>query len=220
MEQTDKNKQYIEALKVSKSFQGTEVLKDVTIRCEAGTITGIVGRNGSGKSVFFKCLCGLMRFTSGEVYVNGKQIKDPKDMNSIGFIIEEPGFLPQYTGYQNLKMLAYLKNEVGKARILEVLDKVGLTENRNKKVGKYSMGMKQRLAFAQAIMEDPSILILDEPTNGLDKSGLKDIRALIAELKNQGKVILLASHNKEDILSLCDKVYEMEGGIVSEKLVF
>ena len=215
---SDRKEAVIETVGLKKVFNKTTVLKDVTIRCKKGQIIGIIGRNGSGKSVFFKCLCGLMKATDGEIYINGNLCRMPENICDIGFIIEEPGFLPQYTGYQNLKMLAYLKNRIGKPRILEVLEYVGLKEEMNKKVGKYSMGMKQRLAIAQAIMEEPGILILDEPTNGLDKNGLADIRKLLLDLKEQGKAILLASHSKEDILILCDKVYEMDEGKLNHEL--
>lgn len=186
----------IEVQNVVKRFRDQVVLKNVSISFEKGQIHGIVGRNGSGKTVLFKCICGLMH---------------PED---IGAIIEAPGFLPNYSGYKNLRFLANIRRKIGKEEILNVLKTVGLDPESRKHVGKYSLGMRQRLGIAQAIMEDPEILILDEPMNGLDNAGVQDIRALLLELKAQGKTILLASHNHEDIAALCDTVHEMDGGVL------
>ena len=191
------------------------VLKNVSISFEKGQIHGIVGRNGSGKTVLFKCICGLMHPEEGVILVNGKRVGRDVDMpENIGAIIEAPGFLPNYSGYKNLRFLANIRRKIGKEEILNVLKTVGLDPESRKHVGKYSLGMRQRLGIAQAIMEDPEILILDEPMNGLDNAGVQDIRALLLELKAQGKTILLASHNHEDIAALCDTVHEMDGGVL------
>ena len=191
------------------------VLKNVSISFEKGQIHGIVGRNGSGKTVLFKCICGLMHPEEGVILVNGKRVGRDVDMpEDIGAIIEAPGFLPNYSGYKNLRFLANIRRKIGKEEILNVLKTVGLDPESRKHVGKYSLGMRQRLGIAQAIMEDPEILILDEPMNGLDNAGVQDIRALLLELKAQGKTILLASHNHEDIAALCDTVHEMDGGVL------
>ena len=206
----------IEVQNVVKRFRDQVVLKNVSISFEKGKIHGIVGRNGSGKTVLFKCICGLMHPEEGVILVNGKRVGRDGDMpEDIGAIIEAPGFLPNYSGYKNLRFLANIRRKIGKEEILNVLKTVGLDPESRKHVGKYSLGMRQRLGIAQAIMEDPEILILDEPMNGLDNAGVQDIRALLLKLKEQGKTILLASHNHEDIATLCDTVHEMDGGILS-----
>lgn len=205
----------IEVQNVVKRFRDQVVLKNVSISFEKGKIHGIVGRNGSGKTVLFKCICGLMHQEEGVILVNGKRVGRDVDMpEDIGAIIEAPGFLPNYSGYKNLRFLANIRRKIGKEEILNVLKTVGLDPESRKHVGKYSLGMRQRLGIAQAIMEDPEILILDEPMNGLDNAGVQDIRALLLELKAQGKTILLASHNHEDIAALCDTVHEMDGGVL------
>ncbi len=206
----------IEVQNTVKRFRDQVVLKNVSISFEKGKIHGIVGRNGSGKTVLFKCICGLMHPEEGVILVNGKRVGRDVDMpEDIGAIIEAPGFLPNYSGYKNLRFLANIRRKIGKEEILNVLKTVGLDPESRKHVGKYSLGMRQRLGIAQAIMEDPEILILDEPMNGLDNAGVQDIRALLLKLKEQGKTILLASHNHEDIAALCDTVHEMDGGILS-----
>lgn len=205
----------IEVQNVVKRFRDQVVLKNVSISFEKGQIHGIVGRNGSGKTVLFKCICGLMHPEEGVILVNGKRVGRDVDMpEDIGAIIEAPGFLPNYSGYKNLRFFANIRRKIGKEEILNVLKTVGLDPESRKHVGKYSLGMRQRLGIAQAIMEDPEILILDEPMNGLDNAGVQDIRALLLELKAQGKTILLASHNHEDIAALCDTVHEMDGGVL------
>ena len=205
----------IEVQNVVKRFRDQVVLKNVSISFEKGQTHGIVGRNGSGKTVLFKCICGLMHPEEGVILVNGKRVGRDVDMpEDIGAIIEAPGFLPNYSGYKNLRFLANIRRKIGKEEILNVLKTVGLDPESRKHVGKYSLGMRQRLGIAQAIMEDPEILILDEPMNGLDNAGVQDIRALLLELKAQGKTILLASHNHEDIAALCDTVHEMDGGVL------
>lgn len=205
----------IEVQNVVKRFRDQVVLKNVSISFEKGQIHGVVGRNGSGKTVLFKCICGLMHPEEGVILVNGKRVGRDVDMpEGIGAIIEAPGFLPNYSGYKNLRFLANIRRKIGKEEILNVLKTVGLDPESRKHVGKYSLGMRQRLGIAQAIMEDPEILILDEPMNGLDNAGVQDIRALLLELKAQGKTILLASHNHEDIAALCDTVHEMDGGVL------
>lgn len=196
---------------VYKSFGKEKVLEDVNLTIEKGKIFGVVGNNGSGKTVLMKCICGFLQADSGKITINGKVIgKDCDFPESLGMIIETPGFLLNISGYKNLKILAGLKAAIGKKEILDSLERVGLDPHMKKHVAKYSLGMRQRLGIAQAIMEDPDVLILDEPFNGLDKTGVKHMRELLKELKNQGKSILLASHNAQDIEELCDDVHEME----------
>lgn len=196
---------------VQKSFGKEQVLKDVNLTILPGQTCGIVGNNGSGKTVLMKCICGFMRPDKGIIRVNGSRVGVERDFpDRIGVIIETPGFLPAYSGYKNLKILADLKAVIGKREILDTLRRVGLDPKMKKPVAKYSLGMRQRLGIAQAIMEDPDVLILDEPFNGLDKEGCAAMRQLMKELKDQGKAILLASHNAQDIEELCDVVHEME----------
>lgn len=199
--------------KVIKKFGSDIALSNVSIEFARGKIYGIVGRNGSGKTVLFKTIIGFLKPTSGKVIVDGKEIgKDTDFADNIGIIIETPGFLSAYSGYKNLEYLASIKNIIGKKEIKESMERVGLDPNSKKKVGKYSLGMRQRLGIAQAIMENPDILILDEPMNGLDNQGVEDVREILLNLREEGKSIILASHNKEDIEVLCDEVYEMDHG--------
>ena len=212
----------IELTKVTKAFKNEEVLKETTIEFEKGKITGIVGRNGSGKTVLMKIICGLLKPTTGTVVVNGQRIgKDVDFPGDIGIIIETPIFVPYQSAMTNLKNLAAIRGKIKDDRIREVIRMVGLNPDDKKRVGKFYLGMRQRLGIAQAIMEDPSLLVLDEPMNGLDKDGVEDMRQLFKQLKEEGKTILLCSHNAEDIAVLCDEVYEMEKGeikrIVSDK---
>ena len=202
--------------RVSKSFGNEKVLKEVSMRLEKGKIHGIIGRNGSGKTVLMKCICGFLRPTSGVVKVFGKMIgRDCDFAPDTGMLIETPGFLSHETGMNNLKWLAKLGKGASKDRISDLIRMVGLDPAMKKNVGQYSLGMRQRLGIAQALLDDPALLILDEPMNGLDKTGVKDIRALLLSLKEQGKTILLASHFAQDIDELCDTVYEMDQGVIS-----
>lgn len=198
---------------IVKSFKGVMVLDHVNISFEKGKIHGIIGRNGSGKTVLIKIICGLVQPDEGHVRVNGKEIgKDVDFPENIGVIIEAPGFLPSLSAYKNLDYLASLRGVIGKEQIRSAISMVGLDPDDKKHVGKYSLGMKQRLGIAQAIMENPEILILDEPMNALDKNGVAEIRELLLRLKKEGKTILIVSHNSEDIRMLCDTVHEMDGG--------
>ena len=200
---------------VTKRFGEETVLTDVSHEFEEGRIHGIVGNNGSGKTVLMKCICGFLIPTKGKIFVHGRQVgKDCDFPEDIGIIIETPGFLPGLTGMKNLQVLASLKRRIGDDAIKETIQRVGLNPGMKKPVGKYSLGMRQRLGIAQAIMENPSLLILDEPLNGLDKQGVKDMRELIKGLREQGKTILLASHNQGDIDELCDTVCEMDAGVL------
>ena len=201
---------------LSKDFGQERVLKSVTRDFEKGRIHGIVGNNGSGKTVLMKCICGFLIPTEGEVIVNGKRVgKDVDFPPGLGLIIETPGFLPNMTGVKNLEILASLNKKIGLEEIAAAIRRVGLDPLMKKPVGKYSLGMRQRLGIAQAIMENPSLLILDEPLNGLDKHGVMEMRQLIKGLKEQGKTILLASHNQGDIDELCDTVCEMDAGVMT-----
>lgn len=205
----------IEVKNISKSFKKVRVLNDVSMSVEKGTICGLVGLNGSGKTVLMKAICGFLLPDEGEVYVRGKQIgKDVDFPESVGAIIETPGFSQYISGFQNLKNLASIQKKIDDKRIREVMELVELDPDSKKWVSKYSLGMRQRLGIAQAIMEDQDLLILDEPMNGLDKRGVADVRNLLLKLKEQGRTILITSHNQYDIDMLCDKVYEMDRGYI------
>lgn len=206
----------IEVEHVYKSFGKEHVLKNISFKIPSGSIYGVVGNNGSGKTVLMKCICGFMKCDRGRIVVNGRQVGKEVDFpDRLGVIIETPGFIPNLSGYKNLKILAALKGRIGKTEIRETIRRVGLDPDMRKPVAKYSLGMRQRLGIAQAIMENPDVLVLDEPMNGLDETGVEEIRKLFLGLKESGRTLLIASHNKEDIEVLCDKVYRMDGGVLS-----
>lgn len=197
---------------VTKYFKQEKVLDDVNMSLETGHIYGIVGKNGAGKTVLFKIIAGFIKPSSGKVTVAGKIIGVDRDFpDSLGLIIETPGFLSQYNAYQNLLYLANINNKISKEDVKESIRMVGLDPGSNKKVGKFSLGMRQRLGIAQAIMENPNLMILDEPMNGLDKKGIEDVKELLLKLKGDGKTILMASHYAED-MEICDEVFQMEEG--------
>ncbi len=211
------NSYAIEVQSADKIIAGKKLLDQVTLMVDYGSIVGLVGRNGSGKTVLFKCICGFMKLSSGTIKVMGKEIGKNNAMpDETGIIIEAPGFVPGYSGFKNLSMLASINRKISKKDIYKVIEEVGLDPEDKKKVKNYSMGMKQRLAIAQAIMEDQKILILDEPLNGLDDNGIIEMRKLFIKLKEQEKTILIASHMKEDIDYLCDSVYRMDRGILKK----
>ena len=193
------------SLKIKKDM----ILKDINAEFTDGKIHGIIGRNGSGKTMLMKCICGFIKPTEGEITVSGKRIGTDCDFpESIGVIIETPEFIPYYSGFKNLKLLADIRHKITDDDIRRSMELVGL----DPKLKKYSLGMRQRLGLAQAVMENPDLLILDEPMNGLDKDGVGDMRRYLLNLKEQGKTILIASHSAEDIDVLCDTVVEMDKG--------
>lgn len=207
----------IEINGVSLTLRKTQILKDINKTFEKGKIHGLIGRNGSGKTMLMKCICGFIKPTEGEIKVFGKKIgKDCDFPDSVGIIIETPGFIPYYSGYKNLKLLADLNRNITGEQVKNAMNQVGLAPELKRHVKKYSLGMRQRLGLAQAIMENPDLLILDEPMNGLDKDGVSDMRKYLLELKEQGKTILIASHSAEDIEILCDTVCEMDKGILTK----
>lgn len=207
----------IELRKISKSFGKHCVLEDISCNFSYGTIYGIVGPNGCGKSVLFKIISGLITPTSGKIYVGGKKISHNGSMpESIGILIESPGFLPELTGYENLQILASINNIIDIDEISRTLELVGLKNAINIKVRNYSLGMLQRLGVAQAIMEKPQILILDEPFNGMDQAGVLEMRGFIKEyVKNHNAVLLVSSHNNEDINYLCDEILTIKDGHIT-----
>lgn len=198
-----------------KRYGQAAVLNDVIVQFEREKIHGLIGRNGSGKTMLIRCICGLIRPTSGTITIDGARVVDGVIPKNLGAIVETPGFLPYYSGMRNLLLLASIQKRVEKTIVQEAMRMVGLDPGSRKWVSKYSMGMKQRLGIAQAVMEDPDLLLLDEPMNGLDNAGVKDMRALFKALRARGKTILLASHNLQDIEELCDTVCEMDLGTLT-----
>lgn len=206
----------IELNKVTKSFKGKVALQETTIRFESGKIHGLVGRNGSGKTVLLKLICGLLLPTNGAVRVDGQIIgKDIDFPPNMGLLIETPSFIPYVSGLKNLKSLARIRRVIGDQEVCGAMQAVGLAPEDRKHVGAYSLGMRQRLGIAQAIMEKPDLLILDEPMNSLDESSTLLVREILLSFRDQGKTILLASHNADDIELLCDTVHKIENGVVS-----
>lgn len=200
---------------VSLSIHKSVILRNVCAEFPDGEITGIIGNNGSGKSMLLKCICGFIVPSQGTITVHGVNYHEKKRFpKSIGFVIESPGFLGELSGRENLLQLSQIQNKIKPQSVNEVLKTVGLDPLDYKPVRKYSMGMKQRLGIAQAIMEDPDTLILDEPMNGLDKQGVADMRYLFAEIGKRRKTMILTSHIQEDIDFLCKRVYQMDGGIL------
>ncbi|HGQ8360449.1 TPA: ATP-binding cassette domain-containing protein, partial [Streptococcus pneumoniae] len=190
----------------------TCVFQNLNFSCKQGEIIGITGANGSGKSVLFKLIAGLYSPSYGEVLINGENIvPERKIPANLGALIEEPGFINYYSGFKNLQYLASIRGVVGNQEINDTLKIVGLYEQKDQKVKTYSLGMRKKLGIAQAIMENPSILLLDEPMNALDKSSVENMRTLFRKLSSEkGTTILIASHSEEDIRILCDKVYAIE----------
>lgn len=207
----------IELRDVCKQFGTTQVLININASFDDGKIHGLIGRNGSGKTVLLKCICGLIRPSSGSIVISGKQIgKDIEMPESFAALIENPGFLPNYSGEANLSFLMSVNTPVVREKIRQVLRQVGLENDRKKHVGKYSLGMRQKLGIAQVIMEDPMLMIFDEPMNGLDKKSVSETRELFKQLRDRKRTILLASHNAQDIDELCDSVYEVDAGRMTQ----
>ncbi|MCM1193573.1 MAG: ATP-binding cassette domain-containing protein [Butyrivibrio sp.] len=200
---------------INKTIKGKAILSDVSLCLESGKIYGFVGRNGSGKTMLFRALSGLMKTDSGSIVWDGKTLhKDMAVLPGLGILLENAGLYPNLTGVQNLTCLAKLTQKIGQEEIRSAIFRVGLDVNDKRVYGKYSLGMKQRLVIAQAIMEKPDIIMLDEPTNALDETGVEEIRRVILEERERGALILVASHNKEDIRVLCDELYQVDNGRV------
>lgn len=210
---------YIQLTNISKTFGKQTVLQPLTRGFEEGMIHGIIGRNGSGKTVLMKMILGILQPTTGTVIVGDKRIgKDVDFPESAGAIIETIEFIPYMSAYQNLADIAAMRGNLSKTQIKEVLEMVGLGNVGRKHVSKFSMGMRQRLAIAQAVMESPKLLILDEPMNGMDEKGVEEMRRLILARKAAGTTIILSSHNIEDIRILCDQVYRIDAGVVMREV--
>ena len=200
---------------VNKSFGETVVLSNVNIEFEKGKVHGLIGRNGSGKTMLMKCICGFVPLSSGQIMINGKTLKKDFDMpKDIGVIIETPGFLPSYNAYKNLKFLADIQGKISKQEIYDAISRVGLDPKSKKHVGKYSLGMRQRLGVAQAILHRPKLLILDEPTNGLDPVGIEELRELIRSFPEKGITVILSSHILSEVQQTADHIGIIAGGVL------
>ncbi len=203
----------LEVKNYCKKIKNKVILEDINLHLESGNVYGFYGRNGSGKTMLFRAITTLIYPTSGDVLIdNTSLIHDDYDLSQIGLLLEEPGFYPYLNGYENLSLLYEINHKKNKEHIQEILKEVGLSDFPKEKYKEYSLGMKQKLRIAQAIMEDQKIIILDEPMNGLDEKSVENIRNIIMKLKKKDKLILVASHNKEDLNLLCDKVYKVEEG--------
>ena len=208
----------IEIKNVWKKIGKTEVLKDINLEFNGGKIYGLKGKNGSGKTMLMRAICGLITVTKGEIIVNGKRLgKDISFPNSIGVLIENPSFIDNFSGYRNLKALADINHIIGEEEIKNVIKLVWLDPNNKKKFKTYSLGMKQRLGIAAAIMEKPDIILLDEPINALDEKGVKEIREILLSLRSQERIIIVACHDKEELEILSDEIVEIyEGNVISK----
>lgn len=209
----------IEVKNVRKDFKKINILHDLNIIFESGKIYGLIGRNGSGKSVFLKMICGFYEPTEGEILFDGVNIiKEKTFPSNTRALIEKPCFLPDLTGLENLQLLASIQKKINDNDINETLKDVNLYEERNKKYSQYSLGMKQKLGIAQVLMENPEVIILDEPFNGIENSTAEKLRKLLLNEKKNGKIIIVASHIKEDIEILVDELYEFDGGTITKKV--
>ncbi|MBQ8637710.1 MAG: ATP-binding cassette domain-containing protein [Lachnospiraceae bacterium] len=196
-----------------KKFGEATVLDSVSMTLEPGRVYGLVGRNGSGKTMLLKHILGFVKPTSGTIRIDGKEIGKDIDMpQNVGAIIENPGFLPEYSAFKNLKFLAMIRGKISDQEIKDAIRLVGLDPESRKHVGKFSLGMRQRLGIAQALMENPDILLLDEPLSGLDNDGVEEMHHVLIGQKEQGKLLIIASHSKEDIEVLCDEVFRFDKG--------
>jgi len=213
-------KTYIEINNYKKIIKGNIILSDINLKLERGKVYGFKGKNGSGKTMLFRAISGLIRATEGEIIVDGKKIgSDICFPENLGILIENPGFLPDFTGFKNLKYLAEINKKIDDNKIKSTLEAVGLDSEDKRKFKKYSLGMKQRLGVAQAVMENPDIIILDEPTNALDIDGVKLINKIILELREQNKLILLSNHDKEEMEMVADEIYTIYEGKITEHVV-
>lgn len=198
---------------ITKVIRGKTILDGISLEMHDSMVYGFVGRNACGKTMLFRALSGLMSVTQGQVKLDGRVLyEDGSVLPGLGIIIENVGMYPEMTGYQNLAYLAGIKGIIGRAEIEEAMKRVGLDPADKRTYKKYSLGMKQRLAIAQAIMEKPDVIMLDEPTNALDREGVALVREVIQQEKQRGAMVLIASHNAEDIRLLADVVFEMENG--------
>lgn len=208
----------IEIKKINKSFKNNKILTDVNMTFESGKIYGLVGKNGSGKSVLLKILCGFYSMDSGKIYLDEQDIFAKYDyLPNARCLIERPDFLPNLSGFKNLSLLASIQNKIKNEDIIDTLKKVNLYNEKDKKFSDYSLGMKQKLGIAQVLMENPKIIILDEPFNGIDTESIIKIRNILLDLKKEDRIIIIATHNQDDLDLLTDTIYYFENGNVKEE---
>lgn len=208
----------IEVKNLNRKIDNQNVLSNINLEVNSGKIYGIIGRNGSGKSILLKTICGFIKPTNGQVLVDGVEIyKKNIFPSNTAALLDIPSYIPDLTGYENLELLASINKKIGKEEIIQTLEKVNLYEEKDKKFKKYSLGMKQKLGIAQVLMENPEIMIFDEPFNGLDEESTTKIRKILISEKENGKLIIIATHIKEDIDNLCDEVFEINNGILKKK---
>lgn len=209
----------LELLNITKKFNDNIVIDNANIVLDGGKIYGIIGRNGSGKSVLLKLICGFYSPSKGKILLNGVDYSSENSFpENTRALIEKPNFLPDLTGYENLLLLASIQNKVGKEQIMKVMNQLNMQQEINKKYSKYSLGTKQKLGIAQVLMENPDVMIFDEPFNGVEKDTAEKIREVLLKEKKKGKIIIIASHIKEDIDMLADVVYKIESGKIIKTL--
>lgn len=212
---------YIEIKNYTKILSKATVLNDISIKMDKGKVYGFQGYNGSGKTMLMRAICGLISPTKGEVIIDGKPLgKNNSFPESIGILIENPGFLPYYSGFENLKIIAQIKRRISDETIRKTMSKLGLDPYDKKKFGKYSLGMKQKLGIAAAIMEEPEIVILDEPFNALDEKSATIVGNEILNLREKGKLVILACHDSKELEYLCDEIFVIEEGKIKEHKEF
>ena len=208
----------IDVIDLSKKFKNISVLNNINLTMESGNIYGLYGKNGSGKSVFLKLICGFYFPTTGKILFDGKELNKELDYPpSLRALIEKPSFFPDLTGLENLKLLADIQNKISNDDIKRALEIVNLSEDKDKKYSKYSLGMKQKLGIAQVIMEDVEIIILDEPFNGIEDETVTKIMEYLKKERDKGKIIIISSHIKEDLLFLSNKIFYFDNGTIYEK---
>jgi ABC-2 type transport system ATP-binding protein len=209
----------LEVRNISKNIKGQNILSNINLDLEEGNIYGFIGRNGSGKTMLFRALAGFINTDEGEISYNGQILHKDMDMlPSLGIVLGDVGMYSDFTGYKNLYFLSQFNKKIGKNEIEDAIKRVGLNPADKRTLKKYSLGMKQRILIAQAIMERPEIIMLDEPTNALDEQGVEEIRKVIMQEKERGAIVLLASHNKEDIELLADNVFRIDNGKLIDKV--
>lgn len=209
---------YIEINNLTKKIRGSIILQNINLRFESDRVYGLKGKNGSGKTMLMRAICGLIKASEGTIDINGKILgKDISFPESVGVLIENPSFISNYTGLKNLQVLASIQKKIDRNKICDTLQNVGLDPNDNRTYKKYSLGMKQRLGIAAAVMEEPDLILLDEPINALDEAGIKQVRNILNQQKERGAIILVACHDAEELELLSDEIIIIsEGKIVSE----
>ena len=212
---------YIEFHNMTKVIKDSTILDNINIRFESGKVYGLKGKNGSGKTMLMRAICGFILATSGTIDINGEILgKDITFPRSIGALIENPSFIDNETGFQNLKALASIQNNIGEQQIRKTMESVGLIPDDTRKYRKYSLGMKQKLGIACAVMENPDIILLDEPINAIDEKGVQQVQSIIQRAKGRGALVLVACHDRDELEFLSDEIYEIESGkIVSHEVL-